>query len=230
MKILRMVGVVQVVFLLCSLQLGWASQYDKAIELFNQGNFEDGVPLLEKALAQGDYRPHLVFGKMYLDGVYFEKDVRKALVELHKGASKGDVIVHNFLGYIYGEEKFGVFDLEKSIKHSTISIEQDNNLSSMFNLAMLYFDHLSPQNDRVAIDLFKRAARQGHARSMFQLGARYMRGAGVAVDGEKAYYWSKKAANAGVDSGQFNAEQLEKFLLDEKIVRKVQARIRNEQG
>lgn len=225
---LRYFMMVQTVICLIAAKAVLASSYDQAIEFFNQGNFEDGVPLLEKALAQGDYRPHLVFGKMYMNGVYFEKSVRKALVELHKGADKGDVVVHNYLGYIYSEEKFGVYDLNKSIKHFTISVEKDNNPSSMYSLAILYFENYSPRKDKAALALLTKAANQGHAKSMFELGARYMRGAGVSVDGEKAYYWSQKAANAGIDSGKFNANQLEKFLLDEKTVQRVQARIRNE--
>jgi TPR repeat protein len=53
------------------------------------------------------------------------------------------------------------------------------------------------RNEKKAVELFTRAAEQGHARAQCVLGLCFRQGRGVAQDKEKAVEWYTRAAKQG---------------------------------
>lgn len=68
---------------------------------------------------------------------------------------------------------------------------------ALYDLASATDDPDVPSTLPVAFALYVKAAQGGHAESQYQVGFRYRRGLGVAVDPAKAMEWFKRAAAAG---------------------------------
>lgn len=223
------------ILLIIMVQVSVASTWDDAIELIKQGNFEDGVVLLDKSIDEGDFRGHYTLAKMYKQGVYYEKSIEKAVGELYKGSAKGDDWADFELGVIFTHEQYDYLDPDKGVKHFKRAIEYASNLenksTAMYFLAKAYFNLFSPGKDKEALVLLSEAVDLGNPSAMTSLGNRYMLGKKVKHDHEKAYYLLRKASIAtNGDSGQFNADQLKRHFLDDATVRRIEAKLKAEQG
>ena len=61
-----------------------------------------------------------------------------------------------------------------------------------------------PRNDARAVELFTKAAEQGHAMAINMIGRCYDLGGGVEIDKARAAEWFKLAADRGLDWGLYN--------------------------
>jgi TPR repeat protein len=75
----------------------------------------------------------------------------------------------------------------------------------LYNLAnLLATGRGVTRDERAAFELYRRAARQGHAKSMNLLGRCYEEGLGTPADPVAAYHWYRRSAEAGDFRGQFS--------------------------
>ena len=98
-------------------------------------------------------------------------------------------------------EKEGYVTLTKSInirENETYNLNENlqkkNTAEELYNIGIDYYD----KKDYVkAVEYFRKAAEQGHARAQFYLGYCYNAGQGVAKDYAEAVKWYRKAAEQG---------------------------------
>ncbi|NTV48441.1 MAG: sel1 repeat family protein [Geobacteraceae bacterium] len=81
----------------------------------------------------------------------------------------------------------------------------DGGKDSNYNLGVMYFKGEGVKADHLqGLELFKKAAAQGHANACFLLGTSYDKGVDVQQDREVAAKWYLKAAALGHAQAQFN--------------------------
>ena len=65
-----------------------------------------------------------------------------------------------------------------------------------------------PQDDKLAVSWYRKAAEQGEAKAQFLLGGKYFEGKGVAQDKQQALEWYRKAAENGDTKAQAKIDAL----------------------
>ena len=108
----------------------------------------------------------------------------------------------------------GITETEEAVEPSESSFDEelasyenneDKTPQELFDLGRAYAMGIGVAKDyKKAVDWYKKAANQGHARAQYNLGEMYEYGNGVAQDYKKAVFWYKKAANQGHADAQNN--------------------------
>ena len=103
-------------------------------------------------------------------------------------------------------------EIAKSLSHNTrssvsletllASVEQGDPIAQ-YNLSVLYAKgEVVPKDNRVAFILMRQSANQGITQSQNALAIMYMKGAGVQINYDKAYYWSSITTRKGSQEGK----------------------------
>ena len=136
----------------------------------------------EKAATTDSPPVRYKIGRMFESGVFFDKDINKALEHYVFAAKAGDINAEANLGAIYLAKKN---TLEQGIEWSKKAAAQ-NSVQAQVNLALTYQKGLLGEvNVEQAIYWFKAAAENNNAFSQYQLGLYYF----SSKDYKEAFYW-----------------------------------------
>lgn len=179
--------------------------YDKAIQLVNAGNYEEGIPYMREAAYMG-CPPALNFlGLIMLQQDH--PDVDTAIAYLEKGAAE-EPVAQDFLGKLYFEGQLTKKDVEKCLYWSRRAAE-GGQTASMVRLATMYMAGEDVKEDwGKAASLLQKAADAGDANAQRALGGMYLVGQYVKQDQKTGIYWLRKAADQGDELAR---EILDKF-------------------
>lgn len=88
--------------------------------------------------------------------------------------------------------------------------------AGQYNLGLMYDKgYYVAQNRQIALDLYKKSAKQGYAKAQYNLGNAYATGDGVSKNDEKAVELFTKAAQQNFPEAQYNlAYMYENIFLD----------------
>ena len=184
----------------CQWLLGWDTLYGYHML---QVNTTQGISWLKKAIEQSHPQAIFALGSLYHDGLFVEKDMKKAFELFNKGARLGDSECQYLLGMAY---HFGQNGFERNGHQAELwykkAVEQ-NHVDATYNLAKLYEEgKLLKRNIHKAINLYIKATELGSIEAPNDLSYSYYVGDGVDVNKEKAFSYCKIAAERGHISAQ----------------------------
>lgn len=94
---------------------------------------------------------------------------------------------------------------KKDYARALKEFEANDSKNSNYNLGVMYFKGQGVKADHLqGLELFKKAAEQGHVNAQFLLGTMYDKGEDVLQDRAVAAKWYRKAAELGHAQAQFN--------------------------
>jgi TPR repeat protein len=127
--------------------------------------------------------------KQYYLGVMFEfDDRRKEAIQWYLTSAKlGFVHAQTHLGNIYRDGRIVKKSNKKALKWFTAAALQKDN-DALFSLGRMHElgTSATPKSFKQALKLYKKAAKQGHAASQYNLAAMYSRGDGVIANNKIA--------------------------------------------
>lgn len=132
-------------------------------------------------------------------------DLDRGINLLSEAAKCNNYTAANYLGHIYEDGFMVPQDIDKAIEYYKIAVEQDNP-KAQYNLGRLLIDGLFgvPKDEKLAIDLFERAAQQGTLDAMEKLGICAYEGKGMPVDMKRARMLFEKCAREGLPQSQYD--------------------------
>ena len=148
-------------------------------------SYAQAVELFFMAAEQGNKEAQYNLGQCYKNGRGVEQDYSKAAEWYRKAARQGDKDAESEL---------------QAIVHQTGTTDAIVQL----NLGRKYYkgDGVE-QSYSKAVELFRRAAKQGNKEAQYNLGQCYKNGRGVEQDYSKAAEWYRKAADQGDEDAQY---------------------------
>lgn len=160
--------------------------------------------VLRAAAEGGAVEAQLLLGQLLLDRADHGPAAIEAVRCFSNAATAGHAMGMNMLGRCF-EHGWGV-SADKAQAVGWYEAAAGRRLDwGMYNLATLLALGDGVQRDLVrALDLFRRAAALGHAKSMNMIGSFHEDGWGVEADAREAAAWYKQAAEGGDFRGQFN--------------------------
>lgn len=136
--------------------------FKQAKTYYEQNDFTQAVPWLEKAASLGHADAQGLLGSMYLIGRGISKDVKLAIHWLQKAALLGHAEAQSLLGAIYLVGKDAPQDFVQAQQWLRQAAEQGL-ADAQYLLGMMYYQGNGvPQNLRQAYQWFSLAATQGH--------------------------------------------------------------------
>ena len=157
-------------------------------------------------------------GVMYLEGLYVDRDVVKAIDLLERSFALGSDIAANNLGSIYYSDKYGVNNYKKSREWFEIAAKQKNK-QAIYSLATLYIDGKGVEKDlrkgleylyegaalksERCIEKIEEIATGGDSEGELMLGKMYYYGKGYEKDYKKAFEYFNKAEEHGSAEAKF---------------------------
>eukprot|EP01022_Parablepharisma_sp_SALTPOND_P020236 TRINITY_DN3627_c0_g1_i1.p1 TRINITY_DN3627_c0_g1~~TRINITY_DN3627_c0_g1_i1.p1 ORF type:complete len:706 (-),score=99.15 TRINITY_DN3627_c0_g1_i1:1812-3929(-) len=139
----------------------------------NRG-MEDAVSYYERAAGEGHPEALTKLGYMHEQGIYYQKDIGRAIEYYTKAAQRGDFLAINYLGLHY------------------------------YKMAQSADESVRRKYYQKAAELFKKSKELGCARAANNLGMCYEQGTGVEKDLDQAFACYKEAANKKYAQGMFN--------------------------
>ena len=112
----------------------------------------------------------------------------------------------------HGQRKFLRLGLDKRLADATglpVRVADDPAHATIMRRC-LFSGEGCKKNEQEAVSWYRKAAEQGEASTMFNLGACYMEGTGVKKDVTEATKWFKKAASLGHERSAKIGEKLQK--------------------
>ena len=186
----------------CEFALGKYFENNLVPEDEQNRGMEDAVSYYEYA-ANKDYAEALTkLGYMYEHGIYYEKNVNKALDYYKRAKQQNDPLAINYLGLYYyrmaqrSEEGFK----EKYYEQAVNLFKESRRLGctrASNNLGMCYEQGTGVERDmNEALECYMEAATQGYSQGMFNLGYVYLckaKRSRLNEDYEKAAHWFRVA-------------------------------------
>ena len=155
-------------------------------------DLKEGEKYLLQAARNGSGAASTKLGLMYLKGDSVSKDDAKGMSFLQEAAANGNVEAQQYL-----KESANKTDWERVSKIQwVLAAAEQGDVEAQARLGVLYSS--SPQsNYQEALAWYKKAASQGNARAMVDIGDMYKRGKGVLANLQEAFNWFSKAAELG---------------------------------
>lgn len=167
------------------------------------GDSGQAVEWLTKAANAEHSAAQYVLGKLYQDGVYFNKDMDQAMKWFRSAAELGNEYAAYRMGclLLLGEEI--PKDVEAAVKWLSLSAEKGNPYAQ-YRLGMLYLkgEEFSPQVE-VAMKWLQQAAEQKNEWAFYQLGKLYLSGEHVTKNVETAVHYLGLCAEKGNQYAQY---------------------------
>jgi TPR repeat protein len=192
------------------------AQYDLA-RCYERGigvprNFTEAARYAELSAQQGYAPGEVLLGAYYGRGIGKALNVRTAVQWYRKAADQGDPVAQYAMGNFYRIGRGVTNDMNQAIEWWQKAAAQ-NQVDAEARLGQLYLIPEQPYGDRYvdpakALPLLRRAAAQGSAGAMNNLGVAYEDGSGVEQDFKEAAKWYEVAAERGDAMGQANLGQL----------------------
>lgn len=159
-------------FTLASYQNDRISQYCLGLFYLMHNNIKKGAYYIQLSANNGYIEAHLVMGCLYHEGIYFERDIEKAIHYYKNASSFNNKCAKNNLGIIYknGFEDIVPKKIGLAIEYFNEAIIKKKDQVAMFNLANIYlYDENIKTNVDMAIDLLVQSAIIGFKPSIDQL-------------------------------------------------------------
>jgi uncharacterized protein len=176
--------------------------YAEAHKAYMLCDFDRAYEIWHVAAELGDADAQAWIGSMYANGDGKEIDYHAAHSWYLKAALQGHSMSQSNVGVNFytgiGVEK----NLDQAIYWLSAAAEKDD-LKGLFNLAVLYSKGSVPEfnsetSEKMAAELYRRAAVLGHYPSQSRLGYLYSIGKGVPKNRTQAYLWLTLAAQHGI--------------------------------
>ena len=152
---------------------------------------------------RGDASAQFILGRAYFNGMWVEKDDRKAFQWFSRSAEQGLPEGQAELGMCYVRGIGVTKDAEEGVKWIRKAVEKNNPLGQ-YNLALCYENGFGVEsNNEEAVKYLRKAAEQGLPDAQAELGGCYLSGLGVTKDIPEALKWIRKAVDQGNAMGQF---------------------------
>ena len=192
------------------------AQYDLA------RRYERGIGVRRNYFAAGQsarlsakqgYAPgEVLLGSYYGRGIGFPRNIKMAVEWYRKAADQGDALAQFAMGGFYATGRGVTNDMTRAIEWWQKAAAQ-NQVEAEARLGELYLIPARPYGTNyldypMAIPLLHRAAAQGSAAAMNNLGTAYENGFGVEHDVKEAAKWYRAAAERGDAMGQASIGQL----------------------
>ena len=173
------------------------NNYQKGLEYYNQGDYNNAFPLFKKAANLGYASAQNALGVMYREGKGVAQNYEEALRWYRKAANQGDAMAQNSIGVMY---RRGICVPQNDVEAVTWyykSADQGYAVAQS-NLGIMYENGLGvTKNYAEAIKWYRKSAEQGHYLGQYHLGNCYYNGQGVAKDYNEAAILFRKAADQG---------------------------------
>lgn len=136
---------------------------------------------------------------------------------LEKESYRGNLVASQELGLMYRDGRVVAQDGARARKYLKIAAEENGTrlwhrrglADAQYALAVMLRDGVGGKVDVSASrSWLEEAAEQGHAQAQLALSQMYAKGAGIARDAERAFFWSSIAAVLLPEAQQKEAEQL----------------------
>lgn len=160
-------------------------------------NPEKAFAMYEKLAGKDDAYALYMVGVCYYQGYGTDYNEGKGLTNLEKASSKGLKDAKTYLAGIYSNKDSHLFDSQKALKIYR-EMAESGEVADIDNLAF-YLVTLEPseENDREAVELWKKGAEKDDANSIYNLGWSAENGRGVEADIEAAKEYYQRAAALG---------------------------------
>ncbi|NNM88919.1 MAG: hypothetical protein HKL95_10425 [Phycisphaerae bacterium] len=179
-------------------------------QIYEQGkivprNFALAMDWYRKAMRAGSPTACCSLGVMYAWGEGVSSDYRTAVEYWRKGAAKGSKTCMGWMAHCY-EYGLGV---AKDPTKATLWQARAGDTGSENNIGYDYYVGKGlPQNYKLAVHWFRKAAYAGDANAMNNMGYCYLRGNGVSAWDYKAIEWFSEAAKKGNRNAMLNMGEL----------------------
>ncbi|TNF33125.1 MAG: hypothetical protein EP315_08740 [Gammaproteobacteria bacterium] len=172
-------------------------QFQRAMQLRLQGNFEQAFKDFRQMAEQGYARAQVRLGFMYERGLGIPADATEAILWYGKAVALGDGDALARLGFMY-ERGIGTHrDYNRAVDYYRQSVNRGSGFG-MAQLGYLYFIGQGVQRDEIrAIDYYKQAAAKNSGLGLARLGQAYVKGTGVTRDLDQAAQLLRRAAENG---------------------------------
>ena len=178
--------------------------YEEAMVSFREKDFEEALPLLQRAAEFGHPDAQYRLGTCYDYGYGTEVDAEKASYWYLKAAEQGHADAQADLGYNYREGIGVVVDYQKAVYWIQKAVAQ-NHANAMVFLGSMYEKGIGVrQDDEESFELYKQAAELGSVDGAHNTGIALLIGRGVERDPYEAAKWNTIAAENGHKSAQYN--------------------------
>lgn len=167
------------------------------------GDSGQAVEWLTKAANAEHSAAQYVLGKLYQDGVYFNKDMDQAMKWFRAAAELGNEYAAYRMGCLLLLGEKIPKDVEAAVKWLSLSAEKGNPYAQ-YRLGMLYLkgEVFSPQVE-VAMKWLQQAAEQKNEWAFYQLGKLYLSGEHVTKNVETAVHYLGLCAEKGNQYAQY---------------------------
>ncbi len=198
--------------------------YREGISAFQEENYGDALPLLERSAGLGHLNAQYVCARMYKDGIGAPEDLTRAM-EYFDAAARQGLAPAQFeagLGYLLGrgtqrDPDLGFTYMEQAADQGYEEaraflerLSQGGDASGGEEPAALSGpermrraqEAYQQQDWPLALSLFEEAAGEGDPDAQMFCGIMYTQGQGTRIDREKGLEWMLEAANQGVAEAQ----------------------------
>lgn len=167
----------------------------------------EAYTLAKRGADNGDGLAQANCGFMMFYGLGVAKDTNAALVVLREAEKKNIASALVTLSEIYATEG-PQRDINKAKEYVTKAAGL-NDAVAVYRLALLYEDGtLVEKNQKKAVELYLKSAKQGYARSERAVGWAYLKGNAVAYNSQEGLKWLTKSAEHGEANAQYDLGNL----------------------
>ena len=171
--------------------------------LLDEGQYEEAIPLLQKAADMGDAEGQTLLAICYNDGQGVPQDYEAAMKYYRLAADQGYPRGLYNIGLLYDLGQGVEQNYEEAVKYYKLAADKGFD-KAQYNLGVCYsLGEGVEQDDEEAAKYFQFAADQGHASALYNLGIYYFNGRGVEQDYSEAYHYFSLAAKQGDAAGMF---------------------------
>ncbi len=167
-------------------------------------NDSEAKKFFEKSANQDNAEGLCYLASCYIYGLGTEIDEKKGfkLVEKAYSIDSDDGEILNLLATCYRNGWGTAQNINKAIEYYK---EAEWSGDALLSLGVIYFNGESgiSENKTLGFQYFEKAAEEGNARAMFNLGFCYENGIACSQNHDKAYSWYQKSSNAGLADGMF---------------------------
>ena len=177
------------------------SQYDLALNYFNESDYPKAFKWAEKAAVKGSADAQIMLCALYYEGNGVEQDYFKAFEWCEKSASQGHSNAQSTLGLMYYEGKGVEKDYAEAFDLFKIGAYRGDN-DSQLKLCTMYAEGQGVRQDySKAFEWCEKSANQGNIRASFNMALMYLRGYGVESDVDIATELFGKACDNRIQEG-----------------------------
>lgn len=174
---------------------------NEAEDLFESGDYNKALKLIEPMAIQGVARAQLLLGTMYSDGLGVKRNNTKAFKWFHKAGEQDQISAFYPLYDIYRKGKGVKKDNIEALKWLSKAGDQGD-YPALMELADIYRKGKKVEKDNTEVlKWLRKAAEQGYDFGLQELGHMYFEGNGVQQDYVEAAKWFSKAIEYGYGDG-----------------------------